>query len=55
LLDRFHILFTIEKGLPGIQVPDLVEIASSDVRIFFQADDVKDIVPVGNLPGVDIP
>ena len=35
-------------------MPDSVKIAPRDVRIFFQTDDVKDIVPVGNLPSVDI-
>jgi hypothetical protein len=31
-----------------------VKIAPCDVGIFFKTDDVKDIVAVGNLPGVDI-
>ena len=35
-------------------MPDPVKIASRNVGIFLQADDVKDIVPVGNLPSVDI-
>jgi hypothetical protein len=54
LLDRSHLLFTIQKGFPRIKVPDPVKIAPCDVGVFFKADDVKDIVPVGNLPGVDI-
>ena len=36
-------------------MPDLVEIAPGNVRILLQTDDVKNIVPIGNLPRINVP
>ena len=35
-------------------MPRPVEIAVCNVRIFFEADDIEDIIPVGYLPCIDV-
>jgi hypothetical protein len=50
-LDIFR---AIQQGLPGIKMPRRMKIAVGDIGIFFEADYIKDIVPVGYLPGVYI-
>jgi hypothetical protein len=54
LFYRGDILFAIQKSLPRVEVPGFMKVAVSDIRIFFQADDIEDIIPVGDLPGVDV-
>jgi len=53
-LDRFDLLLTVEHRFPRVKMPYLVEITSRYIGIFFKTDHIEDIIPVGNLPGVDI-
>ena len=49
-----YVFRTIQKRLPGVKMSGLVEVAVCDIRIFFEAYYIEDVVSVGDLPCVDV-
>ena len=52
VLYRCNVFFAVQQGFPRVEVACLVKIAVGDIRIFFQADHIENVVPVRDLPGI---
>jgi hypothetical protein len=54
LFDFPGFFFTIEHRFPGIEMSHSVKVTPCNIGISLQTDYIEDIIPVCDLPGIDV-